>query len=106
MVGVAGQNHLRDGAGLALAAVYFEHCLVLIWVERLTGCGLDASDAVLRERVLQGSFAGGDPGEQVPQRLVLIWQTGWHALQCTRQIVRRLQYAMSSPALIGNITSR
>jgi len=46
---------------------------------------------VLLESVLQGSFAGGDSGQQVPKSLVFIWQTRWHALQRTRQIVGRLQ---------------
>jgi hypothetical protein len=91
VVRIAGQNHLGDGAGLVLAVLYFEHRLVLVWVERLAERRLDASDAVLLESVLQGSFAGGDPGQQVSKRLVFIWQTRWYALQRTRQIVGRLQ---------------
>jgi hypothetical protein len=58
VVGIAGQNHLSDRPGLAPAALYFEHRLVLVWVERLAESRLDASDAVLCERVLQSSFAG------------------------------------------------
>ena len=44
----------------------------LVGVERLTERGLDACDTVLRESVLQGSFAGSDPGQEVLQCLVLI----------------------------------
>ena len=72
MVGVTGENHLGDGAGLAFAALDFKHSLVPVGVERLTERGLDASDPVLRESVLQGSFAGSDPGQEVLQCLVLI----------------------------------
>jgi len=62
VVCVAGQDYLGDGIGLAVTVLYFEHGLVLVGIERLTERGLDASDAVLREGVLEGSFAGGDSG--------------------------------------------
>ena len=73
MVGVTGENHLGDGAGLAFAALDFKHSLVPVGVETpLTERGLDACDTVPRESVLQGSFAGSDPGQEVLQCLVLI----------------------------------
>ena len=59
VIGITGQDDLGDGAGLVVTGINYEHSLVLMRVELIAERGMDLSDAVSGEGVLQRSFARG-----------------------------------------------
>src|SRR5258705_1581419 len=91
VIGVTRQNDLGDGAGWPFTALDLEHRLVKVVIKWRAQRRLDPSDAMFHEGVMQSSFARSHPGQQIPYFLALSRQVRWHALQRTRQIIRRLQ---------------